>query len=117
VIAICNPLYRGYLGQTQGPNCSAAPKEGLRRKHSPEENRHGAAPTDLGLCVGAWPFTPIRRESSQHRPSVLPRGEPVHSLAPDLWRDRVAALELSVPDVVPGTLELGDDSAAAAVDR
>ncbi len=51
------------------------------------------------------------------RPSILLCVEPTYILVSDLRWNYVAILELSVPDVVSGALELGDDPVAAAVDR
>ena len=53
------------------------------------------------------PFMPLCRERSRRASGILPRCEPGHGLAPDTGRYRVAALELSVPDLVAGALELG----------
>ena len=43
--------------------------------------------------------------------------EPAYGLAPDLRRYHVAALELAVVYLVAGALELGNDPAAAQIDR
>jgi hypothetical protein len=48
---------------------------------------------------------------------TLHRGEPIYGLACNLGRDHVSTLELPVAHIIPATFKLGDDPAAAAVDR
>ena len=88
---------------------------------------HKSSPATAGLRRAAGP--PFNQDGlsiqtrERHARYVLRRhavlaafrGEPVCGVMHDLGRDRVAALELAVRNVVAGTPELGDDPAAAAV--